>query len=133
MRKLTHTTTEAQLRGWLAEGEGAQDIAERLGVHSNYVYVTLALLGLTHTHRADAQAFYRLLVAGKNPREIGEALGFTRRTVEKTLKQAGLPTCAREYWRRQAKNNSEFSSGAAAPLRPPAAFQGAVGGLSVSG
>lgn len=127
MRKLTTTTTEAQLRDWIADGETAPQIAARLGVHTNYVYVTLALLGLSKAPCSDVDLMHEGIKAGKTAEQVGAELGMTGSGVRRALKRAGLPTCALEYLRAQQQHVSPSAEGL------PAGRMQAVGGPSIAG
>jgi hypothetical protein len=96
------TTTEAELREWIAAGVTVSEIADRLAVPTNYVYTMLRLLGLSAERKRKVAAYFEGIKGGMSLSEIGAANGVTGPAVNHALRRAGLPTCASAYLRQQA-------------------------------
>lgn len=123
------TATEAQLRAWVDAGESAHGIAQRLGRSPCCVSHALQLLGIGYPHPGKPELpseriaeYVRAVEAGESLVAIGQRYGVTKQAVQMALLRRG-------HFVRDLRS----PRGAAAPLRPSAAFQGAVDGLPVSG
>ena len=105
-----NTTTEAQLREWVAQGMKQIEIAALVGVPQNMVSATMRVLGITPAYPKsgkryvhDTQKYLELLSQGMTLKEVSAATGTPFEAISKNLAQNGLPTTARAYlkWKAQ--------------------------------
>lgn len=101
------TTTEAQLREWVASGKTYGEIAKLLGRHASSITATVSVLGISRRAIApkkhDPLTYLEGVKAGKTLAEIAREHGTGTSTVQMALTRAGLPTCARTYLRQMAE------------------------------
>lgn len=101
------TTTEAQLREWVAQGLTQWEIALMLGTHQPTVSAALRMLGIKSKNRCykehEVEKYLDGLSKGRTITEICTEVGINPNTAMKYLKSKGLPTSSISYlkWKAQ--------------------------------
>jgi hypothetical protein len=98
------TTTEAELREWLAQGKTHGEIAKSLGFHRSTVASACAVLGIESKvgrgagkGRVSTEAYLADMRSGLTLTEIAKKHGkASAGVVYSLLRFHGLPTCARK-------------------------------------
>lgn len=78
------TTTEAQLRAWVAEGLTSAQVAKKLGRNAHALRIVFGVLGIGPHSVARAlpdMEIIKRLQAGKNPDAVARELGVSRNKV----------------------------------------------------
>lgn len=106
------TTTESELRFWLAEGKTHAEIAKVLGRSQSAVAAAFAVLGINGKGRRNngappIAAYLAGLRAGMTIREIAAAHDVSHPAVVQALKRSGNPTCARKLLRAEAEKQTQ--------------------------
>ncbi len=101
------TTTEAQLREWVAQGLTQREIGLLLGTHQPTVSTALRVLGIKSTSHLykehDVEKYLEGLSKGMTLTEICKEAGINKDTACKYLKSKGLPTSSISYLKWKAK------------------------------
>jgi len=101
------TTTEAQLREWVAQGLTQREIGLMLGTHQPTVSAALRVLGIKSTSHLykehDVEKYLDGLSKGRTLTEICKEVGISTNTAIKYLRSKGLPTSSISYLKWKAK------------------------------
>jgi len=101
------TTTEAQLREWVAQGLTQREIGLMLDTHQPTVSTALRVLGIKSINGLykghDVEKYLDGLSKGRTLTEICKTANVKRSTVVKFLERRDLPTSSRAYikWKAQ--------------------------------
>lgn len=101
------TTTEAQLREWVAQGLTQWEIALMVGTNQPTVSAALRMLGIKSKNRCykehDVEKYLDGLSKGRTLAEICKEVGISTNTAIKYLRSKGLPTSSISYLKWKAK------------------------------
>lgn len=104
------TTTEAELRDWIAQGKTHGQIADLLGRHPSSIAVTCAILGVSAKgskgRGPDLPAYLADMRSGMTIAAIAKKHGKCVSSINAALKRAGLPTSARALLVQEAIKNA---------------------------
>lgn len=104
------TTTESELREWIAQGKSHGEIAGLIGRRREQVATVCMVLGISSVRGCGRPAidpkrlesYVTGLRAGMTIREIATTQGVSHSTVHQALRRHGLPTSSRQLLRREA-------------------------------
>lgn len=105
---MKRTTTEAELRQWVADRKTAKEIAGILGRSMSSIATTKMILGIGNKRLGrpapafDEKILFDGFARGEKFNSIAPKLGFTTTGLRKRLKSGGFPINAAEYWKREA-------------------------------
>jgi DNA invertase Pin-like site-specific DNA recombinase len=107
---MKRTTTEAELRQWVAEGKSAREIGEILGCGKSAIGATKSILGIKGGAKRgnapidiDFSRVREIFLKGGDIKSAAAALKISVVTLRMKMKEAGLPTSEAEFWKREAK------------------------------
>lgn len=105
---IKRTTTEAELREWIAQGKTFGEIGRMLGRRPQAVRAACNVLGIgshptwDEREKHDLAGYVADLERGLTIREISDIRGIPQTNIHQALRRAGLPTCARKAIRAKA-------------------------------
>jgi hypothetical protein len=108
---MKRTTTEAELRQWVAEGKSALKISEILGCQKSIIANAKMVLGITGGARrelrqltpGELERIREIFLSGGGVQNASKELGMNAGSLHKLVAYSGLPTSKTEFWKREAQ------------------------------